>query len=508
MFRRVIAGLILGPALLIGSFAWSGYLALQTVFDEDRSATIARELLDNEQVREQLAANIGTAIETALPDEVPLTAEQVDAAALAVLSDPRITNLVIDAFGQTHRSFLGLNDVPQTLDLNPVAAVAREQIATISPDAAAAIPADTDWSVELPTERIPNSSPVKDFLETSVPYLAAISIVMVLISFLTTSDRPSVLRRAAFWAIGTTAVYLILGYGIPALLRVVFTEQAEIFAALLTAVLRSTLVPSIVLAAVGAALLVASWIWPDERRQPQPRVVQQPVPQAQPQPQYRPATPAPRPAPAAQAAPPAAQPGPATPPPTTHIAPARPQAAAPPQQPVTPPSTPVVPATPPSNPVIPSDATVANDPARHDPFAPPAEPAARPSSDSHDPFAPPPAPSTPSADEFPPPIVTGADAGPGTVPPSATPPTEPPPFRPTLPTRASPAEPVSLPAWTGDLSPSPDATPTGGVPKARPPRWVDGHGWVLDPDDDRPVPPNARYVEGVGYVVPGPPPRT
>ena len=30
---------------------------------------------------------------------------------------------------------------------------------------------------------------------------------------------------------------------------------------------------------------------------------------------------------------------------------------------------------------------------------------------------------------------------------------------------------------------------------------------VLDPDDERPIPNNARYVEGVGYVVPGPPPR-
>ncbi|MEK9524854.1 MAG: hypothetical protein VWZ83_00500, partial [Acidimicrobiaceae bacterium] len=84
---------------------------------------------------------------------------------------------------------------------------------------------------------------------------------------------------------------------------------------------------------------------------------------------------------------------------------------------------------------------------------------------------------------------------------------EPPPFRPTLPTRAAPNERVTLPAWTGDPEPPPDPVPTGGVPKARPPTWVDGHGWVLDPDDERPVPANARYVDGVGYVVPGPPPR-
>ena len=135
MFRRVIAGLILGPALLIGSFAWSGYLALSTIFDENRSATVAQELLDNEKVKAQVAANIAGAISSALPDGTPVTEEQIDAAALAVLNDGRITGLVINSLGETHRSFLGLNDVPQTVDLNPVAEVAREQIASISPEA-------------------------------------------------------------------------------------------------------------------------------------------------------------------------------------------------------------------------------------------------------------------------------------------------------------------------------------------------------------------------------------
>ncbi|MBQ89287.1 MAG: hypothetical protein CL433_10685 [Acidimicrobiaceae bacterium] len=448
----MIAGLILGPALLIGSFAWSGYLALGTIFDEDRSATVAQELLDNEQVKAQVATNIAGSISSALPDGMPVTEEQVDAAAFAVLNDGRITGLVINSLRETHRSFLGLNDVPQTVDLNPVAEVAREQIASISPEAAAAIPADTDWSIDLPTENIPNSSPVKTFLETSVPFLAGISLVMVLMAFLTTSDRPSVLRKAAFWAISTTAVYLIVGYGVPALLRVAIGDQAEIFAALITALLRTTIVPSVVLAVAGAALLLASWLWPDERARPEPTVVRRPAPAPSP---------------------------PTTPVPTTHIEPVRPQASAPPQQPVTPPSTPVVPATPPSNPVVPADAAPPTDP-----FAPPVD-----------------IPLTSGPDSgMVPPIVTGSDT-------TFAPPTEPPPFRPTLPTRAAPNERVTLPPWTGDPEPPPDPTPSGGVPKARPPTWVDGHGWVLDPDDERPVPANARYVDGVGYVVPGPPPR-
>ena len=39
--QAAIAGLILGPALLIGSFAWSGYPTLSTIFDENRS-TVAK----------------------------------------------------------------------------------------------------------------------------------------------------------------------------------------------------------------------------------------------------------------------------------------------------------------------------------------------------------------------------------------------------------------------------------------------------------------------------------
>ncbi|NCG23587.1 MAG: hypothetical protein GWP47_05590 [Actinobacteria bacterium] len=99
MFRRVIAGLILGPALFIGSFAWSGYLALRSVFDEDRTEKVAEELLSNDEVRAQLAENIGVAISTALPDDVPLTEAQIDAAALRVLDDERVTDLFLLAFG-------------------------------------------------------------------------------------------------------------------------------------------------------------------------------------------------------------------------------------------------------------------------------------------------------------------------------------------------------------------------------------------------------------------------
>jgi hypothetical protein len=458
VFRRVIAGLILGPALLIGSFAWWGFLSLRTVFDEDRTETIAEELLDNEAVVDQIGANIGRALEAAMPDSIQLTDEQVDAGVQIILTDPVVRSLIIDSLGTTHRAFLGLDDAPASIDLGPALASSRERIGIFAPTIAAEIP--QEFEVDLPTERIPDASPVKGFLERTVPLLAAMSVVMALLALLTTSDRSQVLGKAARWAIGTTAFYLVVGLGVPYLLREFAPAQAEVLAALLTAVLRAALFPSIVLGGIGAVLLMLSMFWPDggRPRERGSRRARVPAPASVP----ATATTASRPAPVVQSRPaappePARRPRPTAPDPTTAI----PSAAPAPRAPSPPPS-----------------------PA---PSPPPAAPA---------PAVPPPAAPAPAV---PPPL--------GFEPPPAP--------RPTLPTRAKPPDPVSLPAWTGE-EPAPradlpvaDSGSSAGVddaPKWRPPTWVEEHGWVMDPDDPRQPPNNARFVEGVGWVVPGPPP--
>jgi len=445
MFRRLIAGLFLGPALLIGSFAWSGFIAGRTVFDSNRSTTIAHELLDNEEVRSQLADNLGSAVEAALPDGVSVDKAQVSGAAEAVLADPEVESLIIEAFSSTHRAFLGEGDAPRTIDLTPMAAMVRDQLVSAIPSLDASLPASQPLVVTLPTDQIPDASPVRNFLRTTVPYLAAISLIGILIALLATSDRPAVLKRAAGWAIGTTAVYLIIGLGVPELIRRFAPDQAKVVAALLAALLRSTLTPSIILAIIGGALLIGAFAWPDGDRRPATATAVPAQPRQQVQaresrsaavrPEQWPTMP-----PAQQVPPPTRPPSPAPP---VHLPASMPPPPAPPVQAPAPPQQPQAPAAPPQ---------------------PPANPVAVP------------APRAPM------------------VPPPAH---HPRPQSGVLPTRANVAEPVDLPAWTGET----------GAPKRLPPRWVDGHGWVLDPNDTREPPPNSRWVEGVGRVVPGPPPN-
>lgn len=486
VFRRVIAGLILGPALLLGSFAWWGFLALRTVFDEDRTSTIAEELLENDEVVDQIGQNIGKALEAAMPESIQLSEAQVAAGVDIILADPVVQDLIVNAFGTTHRAFLGLDDAPAEIDLGPALESSRERIGIFAPTVAAELP--EEFVVDLPTERIPNASPVISFLERTVPLLAAISVTMALLAFLTTSDRSQVLGKAARWAIGTTAFYLIIGLGVPYLLRLLAPDGAEILAAFLTAILRAALIPSIVLGGIGAVLLLLSMFWPDrdrsrEERPRSRRADREPV-EAAPAPAPAVASPPrrePRPRPASALDAPAPAPRAATAPqPRATAAPAPDATTAMPTQPTAPPRPAPTPApTPP--PVTPPTSTPP-------PVAPP-------------PVAPPPV--------APPPVV------PDPAEPFAAP-------RPTLPTRAKPPEAVAFPAWTGEPEPAPepearapvgDAEPTplaseapAEEPKWRKPTWVEGHGWVMDPDDPRDPPNNARFVEDVGWVVPGPPP--
>jgi len=430
MFRRVIAGLFLGPALLIGSFSWAGFLALRTVFDSSRSATIAQELFDNEEVRSQLADNVAAAVEAALPDEVSIDRLQVAAAAEKILADPQVESLVIGAFSSTHSAFLGEGDAPRTLDLTPVAAMVREQLVSAAPALAAMIPADQPLVVTLPTDQIPDASPVSDFLSKAVPIMAAASLAGLLIALLATSDRPSVLKRAAGWAIGTTAVYLIIGLGIPELLRRFAPDQAKVIAALLTALLRSTLLPSVILAVVGVALFVAAFVWPDGSSRAKAVATVAVTP-------------------------------------TALVAPRQ-------QAPMLGPRTETWPAMPPA----------VQQPAPSSVLEPPPVQQPAPSSVLEPPPMPPPVQEPTST-----PPLAPEPAPPVVIEPAAPPPT-------VLPTRATASESVNLPAWTGEPDPV----------KWLPPKWVDGHGWVLDPDDPRPPPANAKWVEGIGHVVPGPPP--
>ena len=237
--RRSLAAALLGISLWIGSMAWSGLLMTRTVLDPGRSEAVADALLEDEAVRAQLEANIAGGVRAALPDGAPVDPATIDVGAESALASPAVESLVRGALVRTHQAFLGEGDAPGSI----------------------VVPDEPSVEVPLPTERVPDLGPVRSWLVDTVPLLAAVAAVGSALALVVTTDRPRVLRRAGVWAIGLSALVLVVAFGVPALAQQVAPGQATIVAALVAALARTTRWPALILAAAGVAGVLVSYVW-------------------------------------------------------------------------------------------------------------------------------------------------------------------------------------------------------------------------------------------------------
>lgn len=259
--RRASAAVLLGISMWLGSLAWSGFLLLRTVLDPDRSQQVAGDIYDNEVVRDAVAANIADRIEQTLPDGAPVDRATIEAAAHTALESPAVRAVVVDAFARSHQAFLGEGEPPESLDAGAFGAAARDALVQARPDLEPFIPAAPQLAVDLPTERIPDASPVRSLFQTAVPLLAALSGIGAIVALVVAKNRPALLRRAGFWALGLSAFALAFAFGIPALAESIAPDQAAVVAALVAAIAEATRAPAVALAAAGAAALAASVLW-------------------------------------------------------------------------------------------------------------------------------------------------------------------------------------------------------------------------------------------------------
>lgn len=283
MLRRAAAGLILGVSLFVASLAWSSFIALRTVLDPARSQQIADDLWEDDAVRGQLADNIATGARALVPDDVQVSEATIQAASRMVLDSPALRSVVNAAFVDTHAALLGEGDLPRAIEVGEISQSVRSALVEVDPFLDEALPAAPDVTIELPTDRIPDASPVRRALQFVVPIFAVIAAVGIAMALLTTTNRPAVLRRAGVWAMTSSAFVLVISWGIPWLARRLAPSQAEVLAAFVDAVLSAAFTPSLVLAGLGLAAVVASFVWKagqvvrrDDDRMPKPRRAEEP----------------------------------------------------------------------------------------------------------------------------------------------------------------------------------------------------------------------------------------
>jgi len=247
--------------LFAGTLAWSGFLALRTVLDSTRSQRVAEELLEDPDVRLQLATNIADAIGVMIPPGVEVQPAVLESAALMVLDAPATRQVVAVALMQTHAAFLGEAPLPRGIDVGEVSQLARQALVQLDPRLDLVLPAAPDVLIELPTDRIPNAGPLRNALRALVPILAVVAAVGEAVALLTSTDQAGVMRRAGTWAVSSAAFVLIVTFGGPWLIGRFAPDQAEVLGALITALLGAARTPALVLGATGLGALGLSVAW-------------------------------------------------------------------------------------------------------------------------------------------------------------------------------------------------------------------------------------------------------
>lgn len=259
--RKGFAGLILGLSLVVASISWAGFIMSRTVLDPGRSERLAVQVFDNEELRSVLVTRLADSLGAAIPGDIVVPSQTLEAAAGLALDNPEVQALVQNAIVDTHRQALEGDVQPVVLDSTVISNALRTSLVAANPNLEAAIPELPAATIELPTSGLNFLGTLKGFVDKVTILAALVALAGGATALVITSDRPSVLRRVAFWAFGASLFWLIVGFGVPYLAALVGPASSAIITAAIDVFFGAMIRPALFMGAVGVGLVVASLAW-------------------------------------------------------------------------------------------------------------------------------------------------------------------------------------------------------------------------------------------------------
>ena len=259
--RKGLAGLILGLSLVVASISWAGFIMSRTVLDPGRSERLAVQVFDNEELRSVLVTRLAESLGAAIPGDIVVPSQTLEAAASLALDDPQVQGFVQQAIVDTHKQALEGNAQPVILDSNILSNALRTALVGANPELEAAIPELPSATVELPTSGLNFLGTLKSFVDQVTILAALAALAGGVTALVITNDRPSVLRRVAFWAFGASLFWLMVGFGVPYLAALVGPASSALITAAIDVFFGAMIRPAIMMGAVGVGLVIASLAW-------------------------------------------------------------------------------------------------------------------------------------------------------------------------------------------------------------------------------------------------------
>jgi hypothetical protein len=267
--RRGIASLIMGLSLLVASASWAGFVFTHTVLDPDRSERLADHLLDSPDVRSAIVNRMADAMQAEVPAGIAVPRQSLELAATVALNDPRVETLVRDGIVKAHQNALNGIDEPITLDASVLGQAGRAALVGEVPTLDLVLPAAPTLQVDVPATGLAWLGAVKLYVDRFTVLGALVAVVGMVSAFVLARNRPAALRRVAYWAFGSAAFWLAVGFALPAVVGAIAPSAMAIVSAAIDVFAGSMIIPALTLAAAGVALLLVSFLWPAmDRRRP------------------------------------------------------------------------------------------------------------------------------------------------------------------------------------------------------------------------------------------------
>lgn len=272
--RRGFAGLILGLSLVVASISWAGFIMSRTVLDPGRSERLAVQVFDNDELRSVLITRLADSLGAAIPGEIVVPDQTLEAAASLALDNPEVQNLVQATIVDTHRQALEGDVQPVVIDSAVISNALRSSLLETNPALEGSIPEIPSTTIELPTSGLNFLGTLKGFVDQVTVLAGLVALAGAVTALVITSDRPSVLRRVAFWAFSASLFWLIVGFGIPRLAGLIGPASSALVTAAIDVFFGAMIRPAIIMGVVGVGLLVASIAWASIADQRPARVAQ------------------------------------------------------------------------------------------------------------------------------------------------------------------------------------------------------------------------------------------
>lgn len=266
--RRGLASLVIGISLAIASVAWAGVAMLNTLLDPDQSRALAEAIIDNPTANRALRARLAASLAQRVPPDIPVSSQVVQHAAERALAQPEVRAATIDAIAAAHGQAMAGDEGSVVVMDHDLSAAGRAALVAERPTLDDSLPDYPAVRLELPTTGL-------HWLGSLAPRVKRFTIIAAILAsagigsaLVLGTDRPSVLRRAAVWAFGSSAFWLILSIGLPRVAIALAPTSTGLASAGVDIFSTSMVQPATMMACAGAAALIISLLIPAvERRQ-------------------------------------------------------------------------------------------------------------------------------------------------------------------------------------------------------------------------------------------------